>query len=156
MSEHEGHAPDGFSPHALFRQRVRRLTVSGDELPEYIAMRLLMVFLSRRRVSSSDVRVRGGGRVKPVATFLSLLQVQLQERPPSCHMFHFGPYSSNFVCFPDFWYISFDFVQLGPPIGIDSMFIFQFGPSSFNFRIGLKKMNLFSTVVSISSFRPFD
>ena len=66
-------------------------TVAGDELTESIAMRLLMVFLPRRRVSSSDVRVRGGGRVKPVATFLSLLRVQFQTRPPSVHMFHLGP-----------------------------------------------------------------
>ena len=156
LSVRVAHTHHRFPPDALFRRRVRCHTAAGDELPESREMRLLMVFLPRRRVSSSDIRGRGGGRVKPVATFLSLLQVQLQERPLSCHMFHFGPYISNFVCFPDFWYISFDFVQLGPPIGIDSMFSFPFGPPSFNFRIGLKKMNLFSTVVSISSFLPFD
>ena len=53
----------GFPPDALFRRRVRRHTVAGDEIPETMAMRLLMVFLPRRRVSSSDVRVHGGGDV---------------------------------------------------------------------------------------------
>ena len=139
LSVRVSHARHDFSPDALLRRRVRRHTVDGDELPEYMAMRLLMGFLPRQRVASSDVCGSGGGRLNPVATFLSLLQVQLQESPPSCYMFHFSPYSSNFVCFPDFWYRSFDFIQLGPPIGIDSVFIFQFGPSSFNFRIGLKK-----------------
>ena len=146
------HARHGIPPDALFRRRMWCHTVAGDELQESKEMCLL----PRRRVASSDIRGHGGGRVKLVATFLSLLHVQLQERPPRCHMFHFGPCSSNFVCFPDFWYISFDFVRLDPLIGIDSMFSFQFGPPSFNFRIGLKKMSLFSTVVSISLFLPFD
>ena len=50
----------------------------------------------------------------------------------------------------------FYFCRLGPPIGIDSMSNVQLGPSSFNFRIGLKKMNLFGTVVIISAFLSFD
>ena len=91
LSMRAAHARHGFPPDALFRRRVRRHAVAGNELPESTAMRLLMGFLPRRRVSSSDVRGRGGGRVKPVTTFLSLLRVQLQERPPSLHMFHFGP-----------------------------------------------------------------
>ena len=156
LSVRASHARHGFPPDALFRRHVRRITVSGDALPESRAMRLFMGFLPRRRVASSDVRGSEDGRVKPAETFVSLLQVQLQESPPSLQMFHFSPYSSNFICFPDFWYISFDFVRLGSPIGIDSMFSFQFGPLSFNFRIGLKRMNLFSTVVLISSFFPFD
>ena len=150
------HAPHGFPPYALFRWRVRRHTVSIDALPESTTMRLLLVFLPRRRVSSWDRRGRGGDRLKTLATFLSLLHIQVRERPPSCVLFHFGPCNFNFFLFPDFWYISFDFVRLGPPIGINSMSIFQFGPPSFNFRIGLKKMNLFGTVVSISSFLSFD
>ena len=150
------HAPHDIQSHALFRRRVRPHTVAGDAMRESRTIRLLMSFLPRWRVWSSDVGGRSGGRLKPEAPFLSLLRVQLQESPPSCNMFHFGPSISNFISFPDFWYISFDFVQLGPPIGIDSMSSFQFGPPSFNFRIGLKKMNLFSTVISISSFLPFD
>ena len=114
---------------------MRRHKVAGDELRESRAMRLLMGVLPRRRVSSSDVGGRGGGRLNPVTPFLSLLRVQLQESPPSWNMFHFGPYSSNFIFVPDFWYISFDFFQLGPPIGIESVVMFQFGPYSFNFRI---------------------
>ena len=83
LSVRVAHARHGFSSDALFRRRVRRHTVDGDELPESMAMRLLMGFLPRRRVSSSDVCGSDGGRLNPVATFLSLLRVQLQERPPS-------------------------------------------------------------------------
>ena len=85
------HAPHGIQSHALFGRRVRRHKVAGDELRESRAMRLLMGVLPRRRVSSSDVGGRGGGRLNPVAPFLSLLRVQLQESPPSWNMFHFGP-----------------------------------------------------------------
>ena len=116
---HPAHARHGFLPDALFRRRVRLHTADGDELPESTTMRLLMGFLPRRRISSQDVCGSDGGRFNPVATFLSLLRVQLQESPPSSFMFHFGPQSSNFICFPYFWYITFDFSQLGPPIAID-------------------------------------
>ena len=85
------HAPHGVQSHALFGRRVRRHTVAGDEIRESREIRLLMGFLPRWRVFSSDVGGRGGGRLNPAEPFLSLLRVQLQESPPSCHMFHFGP-----------------------------------------------------------------
>ena len=91
LSVRPAHARQGFSLDALFRRRVRLHLADGDELPESMAMRLLMGFLPRRHVSSSDVCGSDGGRFNPVATFLSLLRVQLQESPPSSFMFHFGP-----------------------------------------------------------------
>ena len=108
LSVRVAHARYRFPPDALFRRRVRCHTAAGDELPESREMRLLMVFLPRRHVSSSDVCGSGDDRLKSAATFLSLLQVQLQESPHSLKMFHFDPWSSNFVCFPYFRYISFD------------------------------------------------
>ena len=119
-------------------------------------MRLRVVVIPRWRVAYHNVRGRGGGRLKRLTTFFSLLHVQVQGSPPYLHPFHFSPLSFNFVSGPDFRYISFDFVQLGPPIGIDAMSIFQFGPPSFNFRIGLKKKNLLGTVVLISSVFSFN
>ena len=150
-----GHAPAGVPPHALFRWRVRSYTVAGDTIPESISMRLRVVVIPRWRVASNNVRGRGGSSVKRLPTFLSLLHVQVQESPPYLHPFHFSPLSFNFVSGPDFKYISFDFVQWGPPIGIDAMSIFQFGPP-FNFQIGLKNINLFGTVFLISLFLSFD
>ena len=150
------HAPHGFQSYALFGRRMLRHTVAGDELLASKVMRRRMGFLPRRRISAYDVRGRGGGRLKPLVMFLSLLHVQVHERPPSFLLFPFGPFCFNFVLFPDFWYISFDFVRLGPPIGIDSMSSFQFGPPSFNFRIALKKINLFSTIFLISSVLSFN
>ena len=150
------HAPHGIQSYALFGRRVRRHTVAGDELHASRTMHLLMGFLPRRRVSTYDVRGRGGCRLKTPTTFLSLLHVQVQERPPSCILFHLGPFCFNFDLFPDFWYICFDFVRLGPPIGIDSMSSFHFGPPSFNFRFVLKKINLFSTIFLISSVLSFN
>ena len=85
------HAPHDIQSHALFGRRVRPHTVAGDAMRESRTIRLLMSFLPRWRVWSSDVGGRGGGRLKPVAPFLSLLRVQLQESPPSWNMFHFGP-----------------------------------------------------------------
>ena len=52
LSVRAPHARHGCPPDALFRRRVRRHTVAGDELTETMAKRLLMVFLPRRRVSS--------------------------------------------------------------------------------------------------------
>ena len=79
-------------------------------------MRRRVVFLPRWGVSPPDVRGRGGGRLKPTATFLSLLHVNVQESPPSMWTFHFGPPTFNFVFGPHFSYRSFDFIRLGPPI----------------------------------------
>ena len=58
--------------------------------------------------------------------------------------FNFGPLTFNFVYGPDFCYISFDLVRLDPSIAINSILMFHFGPP-FNFRIGLKKLNIFGT-----------
>ena len=91
LSVRVAHACHRFPPDALFRRRVRCHTADGDELPESREMCLLMVFLPRRHVSSSDVCGSGSDRLKAAATFLSLLQVQLQESPCSLQMFHFGP-----------------------------------------------------------------
>jgi hypothetical protein len=156
LSVRARHAPAGVPPHAMFRWRARRHTVSGDEISESISKRLRMFFLPRRRVAPKNVRGHRGGRLKPLATFLSLLHVKVQESPPYFHLLHFSAVTFNFVSGSHFWYISFDLVRLGPPIGFNSVSIFQFGPPSFNFRIGLKKMNLFGTVVSISSILSFD
>ena len=67
---------------------------------------------------------------------LSLLHVNVQESPPFIFTLHFGPSTLNCVFCPNFWYISFDFVRLSPPISIDWMSKFHFGPSTFNFWIG--------------------
>ena len=90
---------------------------------------------------SSDGRGRGGGRLKSLQPFLSLLHVKVQESPPVIMLFHFGPCTFNFVYGPDFCYISFELVGLGPSIEINSMSMFHFGPPSFNFRIEFKKIN---------------
>ena len=79
-------------------------------------MRRRVVVLPRWCVSPPHVRGRGGGRLKPPATFLSLLHVNVQESPPYILTLHFGPSTLNFVFGPHFCYISFDFVRLGPPI----------------------------------------
>ena len=50
---------------------------------------------------------------------LSLMHVKVQESPLFCDTFHFGPLTFDFVFCPDFGWISFDLVRLGPPIGID-------------------------------------
>ena len=72
------------------------------------------------------------------------------KRVPLIHLLCTSvPYFSISFVVLIFLYISFDLVRLGPPIGIDSMSSFQFGPPSFNFRIGLKRINLFDTKVSI-------
>ena len=83
-------------------------------------MRLRVVFLPRRRVFLKNVRRRVGDRLKRRPRFsLSLLHVKVQESPSFCYTFHFGPLIFDFVFCPDFGWISFVLVQLGPPIGID-------------------------------------
>ena len=96
-------------------------------------MRRRLAFLPVRRVSLSDVRGRGGGRLNPRNLFLYLLHVKVQESPQVLMLFHFVPF--NFVYGPDFCYISFDLVRLGPSIVINWMRNFYFDPPSFNFRI---------------------
>ena len=110
------HAVDGVHPGAPFKWRVRVYTVDRNELPTSNPVRLLLVVLPVRRVCPHGVRGRGGGRLKPAATFLSLLHVNVQESPPYIWTLHFGPSTFNFVFGPHFCYISFDFVRLGPPI----------------------------------------
>ena len=119
LSGREAHAPGVFPPHALFKWRVRRDTVAGNCMPEAIPMRRRVVFLPRWRVSPKIVRGRGGGRLKPSATFLSLLHVNVQESPPLFVTFHFGHSTLNLFFGHDFCYISFDLVRLGPPILIN-------------------------------------
>ena len=70
---------------------MRRDGVDGDELLASQSMRRRMVFLPVRRVSLSDIRGRSGGQLKPGQLFLSLLHVKVQESPPVCMLFHFGP-----------------------------------------------------------------
>ena len=77
------------------------------ESPE---MRRRMIILPVQLVSLSDVRGRGGGRLKPRQLFLSLLHVKVQESPPVLLLLHFGHCSFNFIFGPDFCYISFDLV----------------------------------------------
>ena len=50
LSGRASHAPVGFPPHALFRWRVKPHTVPGNFPPEYLSMRLIVVFLPRWRV----------------------------------------------------------------------------------------------------------
>ena len=64
---------------------------------------------------------------------LSPLHVKVQGSPPFCDTAYFSPFTFDFVFCPDFGCISFDLVRLGPPIAIDWMSMFQFGPPSFNF-----------------------
>ena len=105
--------------HALFRRRVRAHTVARNELSASPSMLLRVVFLSRRRVLPQNVHGHDSARLKPLATFLSLLHVKVQENPLFLVTFHFGPLTFNFVFGLDFCYISFNLVRLGPPIGID-------------------------------------
>ena len=130
--------------------------VAGNVQPASIPVHLRVVFLYTRSVLPKTGRGRASGRLKRMATFLSLLHVQVQESPPYLPTFHFSPLLFNFISGPDFLYISFDLVRLGPPIGIDSMSIFHFGSPSFNFRIGCKKLNIFGTEVSICGTLSFD
>ena len=76
---------------------------------------------------------------------LSLLHVKVQESPPIYATFYFSPLTFDFCFSLDFGCISFDLVRLGPPISIDWMAMFQFGPPSFNFRIRFKLFNKYST-----------
>ena len=56
--------------------------VAGNVIPASLHVRLLLVFLSVRRVFSHGGRVLGSGRLKPVSPFLSLLHVKVQRSPP--------------------------------------------------------------------------
>ena len=84
-------------------------------------MRLIVVFPLLWRVSPTNVCGCGGGWLKPPNMFLSLLRVNVQDSPPLFVTFHFGPSTFNLFLGPDFCYISFDLVRLGPPILINSM-----------------------------------
>ena len=140
---------------APFRWRVCYDTVAGNGLPASNPVRLRLVFLPVRRIFLHGGRGGGGGRLKPVVTFLSLLHVKVQKWPLVFVAFHFGPLTFNFVYGPDFCYISFDLVRLGLSIAINSILMFHFGPP-FNFRIGLKRLNIFGTEVSIVSILSFN
>ena len=77
------HAYHDVRPDTSFKQRVRCNTVAGNVLPASNTVRRLLVFLSVRRVASHGGRGHGGGRLKPVGPFLSLLHVKVQKSPPS-------------------------------------------------------------------------
>ena len=94
-------------------------TVAGNGLPASNPVRLRLVFLPVRRIFPHGGRGRGGGRLNSVAPFLSLLHVKVQKSPPGFVYFHFGPLTFNCVYEPDFSYISFDFLRLGPSIAIN-------------------------------------
>ena len=93
--------------------------VAGNKLPASNSMRLDLVFLPVRRVFHHDGCGRGGGRVKPVHPFLSLLHVKVQERPLILCLLHSSPCTFNFVYGFDIWYINFDLVRLGLSIEIN-------------------------------------
>ena len=82
-------------------------------------MRLRLGLLSVRLVLASDVRVLYRGRLKPRQPFLSLLHVKVQESPPIFMPSHFGLCTFNFDDGPEFCYITFDLVRMGPSIGIN-------------------------------------
>ena len=54
-------------------------------------MRRRLVFLPVQRVLSSDGFGSGGGRLKSLQPFLSLLHVKVQESPPVLMLFHSVP-----------------------------------------------------------------
>ena len=91
------HATDSIPSHALLKWRVKADRVTENGLPASQSMRCYVVFLPVRRVSSSDVRVRVGGRLKPFVPFLSLLHTNVQLSPPGLLTFHFGPWTFNFL-----------------------------------------------------------
>jgi hypothetical protein len=93
--------------------------VAGNVIPASLPVRLRLVFLPVRRVFAHGGCGRGDGRLKPVSPFLSFLHVKVQKSPPVLIAFHFGPFNFNCVYGPDFCYISFDFVRLGPSIAIN-------------------------------------
>ena len=93
--------------------------MAGNGLPAPNPVRLRLVFLPVRRVFPHGGRGRGGGRLKPVVPFLSLLHVKVQKSPSGFVYFHFGPLTFNCVYGPYFSYLSFDFVRLGPSIAIN-------------------------------------
>ena len=84
--------------------------VAGDGLLTSQSMHLRFVFLPVPRVLPSDIRVRDGGRLKPLQPFLSLLHVKVQESPPILMLFPFGPCTFNLIYGHYFYYISFDLV----------------------------------------------
>ena len=66
------------------------------------------------------------------------------------------PYLLIVLYGPDFWYRSFDLFQVCHSMKFDYIFRFQFGPYSFNFRIGLKSLNMLGTEVLIFLILSFD
>ena len=87
--------------------------VAGNKLPPSNSKRLDLVFLPVRRVFHQGGCGRGGGRLKPVHPFLSLLHVKVQESPPILCLLHFGPWGFNFIYDADFWYMRFLFSSIG-------------------------------------------
>jgi len=114
-------------------------------------MRRRVIFLPQWRVATKTARGRGGGWLKPPATFLSLLRVNVQESPPCYLTLHFGPFTFNFIFAPHFCYKSFDFVQLGPPIEVIECQRCTSVLRLLISELAAKLLNKFSTQVSISA-----
>ena len=145
------HATDNIPPHTLFKWRVSGDSVAGDGLPASQSMRRRLVLLPVRRALSSDIRGRGGDRLKPLQPLLSLLHVKVQESPPVLILFHCGPCNFNFVYGPDFCYINFDLIRLVLQLKLIECAIFtslllllisrlgliDFNPFIFDFPFGL-------------------
>ena len=153
------HAPAFYTAHALFRWRVRCPTVAGDEIPPCISMRLRMVFLPRWRVCPKNVRGRVDGRLKRRPRFSLSPARKSAGESPNLWYFSFRSLDFRFCVFSWFWFnfgaISLGLVRLGPPIRIHWMSMLHFGPPSFNFRIGFKLFNKYSTEVLIYSIWSF-
>ena len=78
---------------------MQRYTVDGNELPTYRAVLLGVLFHPRWRVYHKNAR----GPVKAADhVSISLLHVKVQESPPICDTFRFGPLTFDFVFCPDF------------------------------------------------------
>ena len=78
---------NGVPPDAPFTWHVQYATVAVNGLPASNPVRLRLVFLQVRRVFSHGGRRRGGGRLKPVVPFLSLLHVKVQKSPRVLYTF---------------------------------------------------------------------
>ena len=153
------HAPTCSTSHALFRWRVRRHKVDGDEIPTDRSVRLGVVFLPRWRVYPNNARVRAPNRLNLRPRFSLSPARKSAGESPNVWYFSFRSLDFRFCVFSWFWFnfgaISLGLVRLGPPIRIHWMSMLHFGPPSFNFRIGFKLFNKYSTEVLIYSIWSF-
>ena len=146
LSALEGHATDRIPPHAHFKRHVKddrvakwATGISVGAPP--LALPPGAACLCTRWTWTRRWPVKAGFTVS-----LSPARKSAGDSPVLV-AFHFSPLTFNFIYGPDFCYISFDLVRLGPSIAINSMLMFHSSPISFNFRIKFKKINLFGTEV---------